>query len=192
MYVVWLLVFWRNVLNVSNFYIKCKSILNKGGLFPLCVFLLILQNDYVIRCRIIVRVHFYEAVIKLSVVTHDCWPDKSISSVRSFTCCAEEGGWWEIIALPVSTGRPALFITWRWGRGVDATCWRIIQSPFTLLTYSGSVSTHFTTILTIATRGGNATPALSPSAVPSAGSASTPSSPRFHDGTNRCCSFQLP
>lgn len=54
MYVVWLLVFWRNVLNVSNFYIKCKSILNKGGLFPLCVFLLILQNDlcdYVIWCR---------------------------------------------------------------------------------------------------------------------------------------------
>lgn len=34
MYVVGLLVFWRNVLNVSNFYIKCKSILNKGGLFP--------------------------------------------------------------------------------------------------------------------------------------------------------------
>lgn len=140
MYVVWLLVFWRNVLNVSNFYIKCKSILNKGGLFPLCVLLLILQNesyDYVTWCRIIVCVHFYEAVqpmIKLSVVTHDCWPDKSISSVRSFTCCAEEGGWWKIIALPASTGRPALFITWRWGRGVDATCWMIIQSPFTLLT----------------------------------------------------------
>lgn len=34
MYVVWLLVFWRNVLNVSNFYINCKSVLNKRGLFP--------------------------------------------------------------------------------------------------------------------------------------------------------------
>ena len=30
------LYFEENVLNVSNFYIKCKSILNKGGLFPLC------------------------------------------------------------------------------------------------------------------------------------------------------------
>lgn len=39
LYVVWLLVFWRNVLNVSNFYINCKSVLNKGGLFPLRVLL---------------------------------------------------------------------------------------------------------------------------------------------------------
>lgn len=44
LYVVWLLVFWRNVLNVSNFYIKCKSILNKGGLFPFCFSLFCLSR----------------------------------------------------------------------------------------------------------------------------------------------------
>lgn len=90
------------------------------------------------------------------------WPDKSIISVRAFTGWAEEGGWWEIIALPVCARRPAPFITWWWGHSIRATYWMIIQSPF-YFTYNSCLSTHFTSSFTMATKWGSGIPALSPS-----------------------------
>lgn len=191
MYVVWLLVFWRNVLNVSNFYIKCKSILNKGGLFPLRVFLLILQNDCY-TMSMIVRVHFYCSTNDQTVSCYIWLLTRQVNQQREVFYLLRRGRRLMGDYCPACEYRKAGAIH-HLDVGTRCRCHLLKDNSVSFhFTYSGSVSTHFTSILTIATRGGSGTPALSPSAVPSAGSASTPSSPRFRDGTNRCRGFQLP
>lgn len=135
-------------------------------------------------------------MIKLAEMLYFCgsrthWPDKSINSVRSFTCCEQEGGWWEIIALPVCTGRPALFITWWWGHSISATCWMIIHSPFTLLTMAVSPHTSPPPSPWQPEKAAALLPFLHLSVL-SAGSASAPTLQHCDDGTNRCHAFQLP
>lgn len=66
------------------------------------------------------------------------------------------------------------------------------NSVSSYFTYNGCLSTHFTSSLTMATRGGSGTPALSPSVSAIGWICQTPSPPHFDDGTNRCQHFQLP
>lgn len=188
MYVVWLLVFWRNVLNVSNFYIKCKSILNKGGLFPLCLSLdppkwLLYDVDNSI-CALLLFNQWSNC--QLLHMTADPTSQSAAWGLLPAAQRKEADG----RLLPSLEYRKAGAIHYL-EVGTRRRC-HLLKDNSVSFHFGGSVSTHFTSILTIATRGGSGTPALSPSAVPSAGSASTLSSPRFHDGTNRCCGFQLP
>lgn len=124
------------------------------------------------------------------------WPNKSISSVRHPTRCAEEGRWWGIIALPGCAGRPRAFITW-WGHGSGAARWMISQSLFT---FTMAVSPFLGTSPPPSPWQQGETTALLPFLRPSvlselsAGSASPPSP--SHDilmmATIAFCSFQLP
>lgn len=82
--------------------------MNKGGLFPLGV-PFIGQS----RAHRSLQPTITQAELLYFRGTYGRWPDKSINSVRSLTCCAEEGGWREIIALPVCAKRPGQFITQR-------------------------------------------------------------------------------
>lgn len=156
MYVVWLLVFWRNVLNVSNFYIKCKSILNKGGLFPHGVPFLGHSRHCLFN-------------------PWSNWQSSYIPAVHMATDLTSQSTAWGLL-LPaqrkVADGRllPSLCVC----RKADILHYLAVvaqrlchllndNSVSFCFTYNGCLFTHFTFSLTMATRGGSGTPALSPS-----------------------------
>lgn len=153
MYVVWLLVFWRNVLNVSNFYIKCKSILNKGGLFPLCVLFF-----------------FFEAVQPTSdqtgTVVIFLWVTWAltwqVNQQHEVFCLLHRGRWLigdhcpPYMCMKANPIHYLLVGTQHQYHPLND------NSLFFYFTYNGCFFTHFTSSFTMATRGGSVTTALSP------------------------------